>query len=51
MVGFLLAAAIAVRTLSSPVGPVLSTLLIGTGALVGAARRAGVQSAHDGAPS
>lgn len=36
-VGFLLAAAIAVNTLSSPIGPVLSTTLIGAGALVGAA--------------
>ena len=34
-VGFLLAAFIAVRTLSSPVGPVLSTLLVGVGALAG----------------
>jgi hypothetical protein len=37
--GFAVAAAIAVSTLSSPVGPVLSTLLIGTGAVVGARRR------------
>jgi len=37
--GFLLAATIAVNTLSSPVGPVLSTLLIGAGALVGATLR------------
>ena len=35
-VGFLLAAAIATNTLGSPVGPVLSTLLVGTGALLGA---------------
>ncbi len=34
-IGFLLAALIAVNTLSSPVGPVLSTLLIGLGAVVG----------------
>ena len=34
-VGFLIAAAIAVNTLSSPVGPVLSTLLAGIGAVVG----------------
>ncbi|MEO8192927.1 MAG: hypothetical protein ABI681_03680 [Gemmatimonadales bacterium] len=33
--GFLAATAVAVNTLSSPVGPVLSTLLIGAGALVG----------------
>ncbi len=36
-IGFLLAASIAVNTLSTPVGPVLSTLLIGVGALAGAA--------------
>jgi hypothetical protein len=35
-VGFLAAAAIATQTLSSPVGPVLSTLLVGVGALLGA---------------
>jgi len=34
--GFLLAAGIAVNTLSSPVGPLLSTMLIGIGALIGA---------------
>ena len=38
-IGFLCAAAIAVNTLSSPIGPVLSTTLIGAGALVGASRR------------
>lgn len=40
--GFLAAATIAVNTLSSPVGPVLSTLCVGTGGLLGgriAARR------------
>ena len=37
MLGFLLAAFIATRTLSSPVGPVLSPLLIGAGAVLGAA--------------
>ena len=35
-VGFLAAVAIAVNTLSSPIGPVLSTILVGVGALVGA---------------
>jgi hypothetical protein len=35
-IGFLAAAAIAVNTLSSPVGPMLSTLLIGAGGLAGA---------------
>jgi len=36
MLGFLAAAAIAVNTLSSPVGPFVSTLLIGAGAMAGA---------------
>lgn len=35
-VGFFLACAIAVNTLSSPIGPLMSTLLIGAGALFGA---------------
>lgn len=34
-IGFILAALIAVRTLSSPVGPVLSAMLIGAGAVIG----------------
>jgi hypothetical protein len=34
-IGFFAAAAIALLTLSSPVGPMLSTLLIGTGAVLG----------------
>jgi fructose-specific phosphotransferase system IIC component len=38
-VGFLAACAVTVNTLSSPVGPIMSTLLIGAGALVGSARR------------
>ena len=33
--GFLAAAIVAVNTLSSPIGPVLSTLLVGTGGLAG----------------
>jgi hypothetical protein len=33
--GFLAAAVVAVNTLSSPVGPILSTLLIGAGGLLG----------------
>jgi hypothetical protein len=37
-IGFILAATIAVNTLSSPIGPVVSTTLIGIGALVGAGR-------------
>lgn len=35
-VGFVVAAAVAVNTLSSPVGPILSTTLAGIGALLGA---------------
>ena len=36
--GFALAALVAVNTLSSPLGPVLSVVLIGLGAIFGAAR-------------
>jgi hypothetical protein len=42
-VGFLFAAAIAVNTLSSPIGPILSTLLIGSGAVVGSMRLGSTQ--------
>jgi hypothetical protein len=35
-IGFLIAALIAVNSLSSPVGPFLSSLLIGLGAVIGA---------------
>ena len=35
-VGFLAAAAVVTQTLSSPVGPIASTLLIGAGAVLGA---------------
>jgi hypothetical protein len=38
-IGFLVAALIAVNTLSSPVGPVASSLLIGIGAVIGARRQ------------
>ncbi|MBA3644997.1 MAG: hypothetical protein H0W63_02345 [Gemmatimonadaceae bacterium] len=34
-IGFLVAAAVAVRMLSSPIGPILSSMLIGAGALIG----------------
>jgi hypothetical protein len=34
-VGFLAASAVAVNTLSSPIGPVVSTILIGGGAVLG----------------
>ena len=43
--GFALAALVAVNTLSSPVGPVLSVALIGLGAVFGAAR--GLSGASD----
>ncbi|MFL5489122.1 MAG: hypothetical protein ACJ8AJ_11625 [Gemmatimonadaceae bacterium] len=43
-VGFLLAALIAVKTLGSPIGPILSTGLVGLGALLGA--RVSRTSAH-----
>jgi len=36
-IGFLAACAVAVNTLSSPVGPIMSTLLIGAGAVLGSA--------------
>jgi len=38
-IGFLVASAIAVNTLSSPIGPIMSTLLIGVGALLGSGGR------------
>jgi uncharacterized membrane protein AbrB (regulator of aidB expression) len=34
--GFLLACAVVVKTLSSPIGPIMSTVLIGAGAVLGA---------------
>jgi hypothetical protein len=37
--GFALAVLVAVNTLSSPIGPILSVALIGLGAIFGAARR------------
>ncbi len=49
-VGFLLAALIAVNTLSSPIGPVLSTSLVGIGALVGARLSSRAPSSLDNAP-
>lgn len=38
-IGFLLAATIAVNTLSTPIGPALSTLLAGLGAVLGSGRK------------
>jgi phosphotransferase system glucose/maltose/N-acetylglucosamine-specific IIC component len=46
-VGFLLACAVAVNTLSSPVGPILSTLLIGVGAVLGSTRAPSAVDPHD----
>ena len=43
-IGFLIAAAIATRTLSSPVGPILSTGVAGLGAVIGS-RRFGLRPA------
>ena len=37
-IGFILAATIAVNTLSSPIGPIVSTSLVGIGAVLGAGR-------------
>ena len=44
--GFALAALVTLSTLSSPIGPIASTLLIGTGAVLGALVGS---SAHEGA--
>ena len=46
-IGFVLAAAIAVHTLSNPLGPVLSTTLVGVGALLGATLRRADAGIHD----
>jgi len=46
-IGFLAACAVAVNTLSSPVGPILSTLLIGAGAVLGSARAPSGADFHD----
>jgi hypothetical protein len=47
MLGFLAATLVAVNTLSSPVGPVLSTLLVGLGAVIGARLRGARPAAED----
>jgi hypothetical protein len=46
-IGFLVACAVAVNTLSSPVGPIMSTLLIGVGALLGSGRAPPSADFHD----
>jgi hypothetical protein len=46
-VGFLLACAVAANTLSSPIGPVMSTLLIGGGAVLGSLLTPSGADLHD----
>lgn len=46
-IGFLLACAVAVNTLSSPIGPLIGTLLIGAGALLGSSRAPAEGDLHD----
>ena len=46
-IGFLAACAVAVNTLSSPVGPIMSTLLVGVGALFGSRRAPAGADAND----
>jgi hypothetical protein len=46
-IGFLAACAVAVNTLSTPIGPIMSTLLIGAGALFGSGRSPGGADIHD----
>jgi len=46
-IGFLVAAAIAVNVLGSPLGPILSTTMIGLGAILGASRRREDTDFHD----
>jgi len=46
-VGFLLACAVAVNTLSNPIGPIMSTLLIGVGAVLGSIRATSASGLHD----
>jgi hypothetical protein len=45
--GFLAAAAVAVNTLSNPIGPILSTALVGVGALLGATLARSRSASHD----
>lgn len=46
-IGFFLACAVVVNTLSSPIGPILSTLLIGVGAVLGGMRAPSEVDPHD----
>jgi hypothetical protein len=45
--GFLVACAVAVNTLSTPLGPIMSTLLVGAGALLGSVRAHSDADFHD----
>jgi hypothetical protein len=46
-IGFFAACAVVVNTLSSPIGPILSTLLIGAGAVLGSIRAPSGADLHD----
>jgi hypothetical protein len=46
-IGFLVACAVAVNTLSTPIGPIMSTLLIGAGALLGSVSSPSGADFHD----
>lgn len=46
-IGFLVACAVVVNTLSTPIGPIMSTLLIGAGALLGSIRVPSSTDLHD----
>jgi O-antigen/teichoic acid export membrane protein len=45
--GFLVACVVAVKTLSSPIGPLISTLLIGAGAVLGSIRAPSAADPND----
>lgn len=47
VIGFLMACAVAVNTLSSPIGPIMSTILIGAGAVFGSIRGSSAADLHD----
>ncbi|MFL5481809.1 MAG: hypothetical protein ACJ8AK_06430 [Gemmatimonadaceae bacterium] len=49
VIGFLMACVVVVNTLSSPIGPIMSTLLIGAGAVLGGYRSPPVNNVDDDA--
>jgi hypothetical protein len=49
VIGFFIACAVAVNTLSSPIGPIMSTLLIGAGAVLGGIRGPSAAGINGGA--